>query len=131
MNRTAIFFTGVYLGVLMFTLMGIIFMEDVDSPHPMTVTTTVIGLIGAVLVLIGGIVGAYFQRWFTLLPGSILVFVVLASSIQPCLWVAVVVLSLLLLYCINTTRNKGSDFANDIGKGSDADGNMALMSINL
>ena len=83
----------------------IIFMED----ESVSETTTVVGIIGSILLLIGGIVGASMKRWITLLPGTILVLTALALSIQPILWVPAVMAILLLLYCLKTGMSDRKD----------------------
>jgi hypothetical protein len=103
-TRIAILLIGGYCGVLLFLSIGIIFMED-DSSHPMTPTMAMIGWIGSILLLIGGIVGAYVKRWIILLPGTILVLVALASSILPYLWAAVAISMLLLIHCLMPVRS--------------------------
>ena len=103
-TRVAIFVIGTCFGVLMIPSIGIIFMEG-DGPHAMTTMMATIGLIGSVLLIMGGIIGAYMNRWIALLPGTILILIALATSIKPFLWVAVVIAILLLLYCLKSVRN--------------------------
>ena len=85
----------------------IIFMED--DRGSVSETTTMVGIIGSILLLIGGIVGASMKRWITLLPGTILVLTALAVSIQPILWVPAVMAILLLLYCLKTGMSDRKD----------------------
>ena len=85
----------------------IIFMED--DRGSVSETTTMVGIIGSILLLIGGIVGASMKRWITLLPGTILVLTALAVSIQPILWVPAVLAILLLLYCLKTGMSDRKD----------------------
>ena len=131
LTRIAIFFTGAFVGVLMFPTIGIIFMED-DSSDPMTATMAMIGFIGSILLLIGGIVGAYINQWVTLLPGSILILVAL-SSIYPYLWAVVVMLLLLLFYCVMTLWRDRTDkqftSTDDIERYFDVNGYKVLMDI--
>lgn len=83
----------------------IIFMED----ESVSETTSVVGIIGSILLLIGGIVGASIKRWITLLPGTILILTALAVSVQPILWVPAVLAILLLLYCLKTGMSDRKD----------------------
>lgn len=85
----------------------IIFMED--DRGSVSETTTMVGIIGSILLLIGGIVGASMKRWITLLPGTILILTALAVSIQPIVWVPAVMAILLLLYCIKTGMSDRKD----------------------
>ena len=87
----------------------IIFMEDDRGSRSISETTTMVGIIGSILLLIGGIVGASMKRWITLLPGTILVLTALAVSIQPIVWVPAVMAILLLLYCIKTGMSDRKD----------------------
>lgn len=103
-TRVAIFLIGICFGMLMIPSLGIIFMEG-DGPYAMTTMMLTIGFIGSVLLFIGGIVGAYMKRWITLLPGTILIMIVLASTITSFFWVVVVLAILLLLYCLRSVRN--------------------------
>ena len=121
----------------MFLTIFVIFIED-DSPHPITTTMAAIGLIGATLLLIGGIVGAYVKRWVTLLPGTILLLLMFASldsSMRPYLSVAVVMSVLLLLRVIHCYMTGSSDrridhatFTHEIDRCLDMDGNIVLIS---
>ena len=85
----------------------IIFMED--DRGSVSETTTMVGIIGSILLLIGGIVGASMKRWITLLPGTILILTALAVSIQPIMWVPAVMAILLLLYCLKTGMSDRKD----------------------
>jgi hypothetical protein len=104
-TRTSICVIGTCFGVLMIPSIGIIFMEG-DGPHAMTMTMATMGLIGSVLLFIGGIVGAYMKRWITLLPGTILIMICLATSMsKPTLWVVVVLAILVLLHCLKSFKH--------------------------
>jgi hypothetical protein len=57
------------------------------------------GLVGGVLMMIGGVVGACLKRWVSLLPGTI-VFLIAWASVYSVIWICVGIGLLLLLYCI-------------------------------
>jgi hypothetical protein len=122
LKRLAICITGTFVGVLMIPMFMIIFMEG----ESVSETTTMVGIIGSILLLIGGIVGASIKRWITLLPGTILVLTALALSIQPILWIPAVMAILLLLSCLLKTgmsdrKDEHSNLMDDFDRCFDVD----------
>lgn len=60
-------------------------------------TIALIGLLGSITLLIGAMVGVVGNRWITLLPGTVLLLIALASLFEPYLWAAVIMVVVLPL----------------------------------
>lgn len=71
-------------------------------------TIALIGLLGSITLLIGAMVGVVCNRWITLLPGTVLLLIALASLFEPCLWAAVF-MTVVLLLLLNTSHDSLGD----------------------
>lgn len=94
--RILILMIGVVTGVIVYLLMAFMHFEGCDGI--LDYKNAKIGLVGSVLILIGGFVGACLKRWAALLPGTIVILMAYASAYSV-LWILVVLTVLLLLYC--------------------------------
>ena len=78
-----------------------------------------IGLVGSVLILIGGMLGACTKRWVALLPGTILILIAWAS-VYSVIWIFVVLTVLLLCYCPIPQENNLEEMHIDLTTYSDS-----------
>ena len=108
---------GVFVGVIMYGWMA--FPDIGDVQGAMDDRNTRIGLVGSVLILIGGMLGACTKRWVALLPGTIVVLIAWAS-VYSVIWIFVVLTVLLLCYCTIPKENNLEEVYIDLTNYSDS-----------
>jgi lysylphosphatidylglycerol synthetase-like protein (DUF2156 family) len=107
MTRLMICVTGTWFGVPSLIYFSLVLwyhspttVNYRTSPTPLHFcfdTIALIGLLGSITLLIGAVVGVVSNRWITLLPGTVLLLIALASLFEPYLWAAVIMVVVLPL----------------------------------
>lgn len=116
-QRILILAIGVFVGVIMYVWMAFMDFEGVQGI--MDYRNSRIGLVGSVLILIGGMLGACTKRWVALLPGTILILIAWAS-VYSVIWIFVVLTVLLLCYCPIPQENNLEEMHIDLTTYSDS-----------
>jgi hypothetical protein len=89
-TRLCILVVSVFFGLILSFPM----MMMSDSGSTLAIIFSTIGVLGCLLLIIGGIVGAVRKQWRALVPGTVLVLTALTPAVPP-----FAIVSILLVYC--------------------------------